>query len=347
MVNFDEMYRRCAAILAASDRPAANSEALQQQRQELLLLQGDIAALREAERGNGVRRKFRDYIFELFTDTLESNGIRQGVIAEVGGSKNSFLHKLPGFEARFLSMMPLPDERAVVADITNCPHIPDASFDAIFSISVLEHVTHIHDAGREITRLLRPGGITMHAVPFSYFFHGAPVDYWRVTTTALQSIFEELETIDCFFYSDNRRRNNLGSAVNPVDQDGGPMFAPDAFGGWRENWFTIYIGRKLPDGAERLRQKRQQQMLIDLLKGLLESGTAEHEAVELTRRLSRYVSFDPHGRTLVSSTPVATEPALDARTLADLWAKRGRKTIRPGIARHNLLAMLSAAGLLG
>ena len=346
MVNFDEMYRRCADILSAADRPAADSESHQKLRQQLLLLQADIAALRGAERGNGVRQRFRDYIFELFTDTLESNGIHSGVIAEIGGSKNSFLHKLPAFEARFLSMIPLPDERAMVADITNCPQIPDASFDAIFSISVLEHVTHIQDAGREITRLLRPGGITMHAVPFSYFFHGAPVDYWRVTTTALESLFAELETIDCFFYSDNRRRNNLGSATNPVDQDGGPMFAPDAFGGWRENWFTIYVGRKLPDGAERLQEKRRRQVLIDLLKGLLESGLPEADALERARRLSRHVSFNEHGRILVAAQPATAEPALDTQGLADLWARRGRKTLRPGVVRHNLLAMLAAAGLV-
>jgi SAM-dependent methyltransferase len=337
VVNFEDMHRRCSAILAAAGEEAW--------RAELLQLQSDLAALRDAERGNGERVRFREFLFDLFVGTLRTNGILRGVIAEIGGSKNSFLSRLPDYEARFLSLLPATDSRVIVADVTNCPQVPDASFDAIFSLSVLEHVTHIHDAAREITRLLKPGGITMHAVPFSYFFHGAPVDYWRVTTTAMSGLFEELETIDCFFYSHNRRRNNLGSDVNPVDQDGGALFAPDAFGGWRENWFTIYIGRKLPDGAWRLQQKRQRQVLMDLTKGLQEWGVPEGEAVVRALQLSRHVGFGRHGRVEVSKEALRESPGMDAQELSELWKRRGRNTVRPSVGRHNLMAMLGAAGL--
>jgi SAM-dependent methyltransferase len=188
---------------------------------------------------------------------LTAQGISSSTVAEIGGAKNSMMDRLDNFEIRYLSLFPSADPRFVTADITNCPHVADESFDGIYSISVLEHVPRIYDAAGEIMRLLKPGGITVHAVPFSYFFHSAPVDFWRLTTTALETLFAELTTIDCFFYSDNRRRNNLGSPANRVDQDGGPQFAPDAFGGWRENWFTVYVGRKVKNGAGLFLVRRQ------------------------------------------------------------------------------------------
>jgi SAM-dependent methyltransferase len=45
---------------------------------------------------------------------------------------------------------------------------PDASFDRVFSISVIEHIPDDGDsrAMREITRVLRPGGIVTISVPF-------------------------------------------------------------------------------------------------------------------------------------------------------------------------------------
>lgn len=259
MVYFSKMYKTIQDV-----RRSIESESLNIALAQIKSLEADIRDLCEAELGRKGKIPFRDHIFKLFVNELKKAGIKQGVIAEIGGKQNSFLNRLPQFTPKYLSIYPVKDDSSViVADITNCPHVPSESFDAIISIGVLEHVTRIHDAAREIIRLLKPNGITLHAVPFSYFFHGAPVDYWRVTPTAMSNLFEELETIEAYFYSENRRRNNMGSESNRIDQDGGPQFAPDAFGGWRENWFTIYIGRKLLDGATMLDLRRRKQLTID------------------------------------------------------------------------------------
>ncbi|MCU0650054.1 MAG: class I SAM-dependent methyltransferase [Gemmatimonadaceae bacterium] len=51
---------------------------------------------------------------------------------------------------------------------------PDASFDVVFSSNVLEHIPHVEAFQGEILRVLRPGGIAVHAMPsFS----------WRLWTT--------------------------------------------------------------------------------------------------------------------------------------------------------------------
>jgi SAM-dependent methyltransferase len=288
-----------------------------------------INSIRLAELGEASKDSFPEQLFVEFKALLATNGLKSGKIGEVGGHKNSFMHRLPEFQTTYLSIFPYPDPRYTVADITNCPHIPDNTFDAIFSVSVLEHVTRVHDAAREITRILKPGGVTMHAVPFSYFFHGAPVDYWRMR-----------------FYNENRRRDNRGNAANPIDQDGGPMFAVDAFGGWRENWFTIYSGRKPEGSRKKLDDKRIVQTAIDLAKSLTEAGLTEEAALDRSIQLLQHISFDHNGRVVV-----AREANQDARIpvtreeLGAMWRVRSKKTVRPSVNRYNLFALVKHAGL--
>ena len=61
----------------------------------------------------------------------------------------------------------------IVCDITNIPE-PDASFDAIMCIEVLEHVPDPVAALRELSRLLKPGGTIILTAPFCALTHLAP-----------------------------------------------------------------------------------------------------------------------------------------------------------------------------
>jgi SAM-dependent methyltransferase len=336
------MLQRSSKLKRALQEAEAEEDILQDMRD----IHSDIAALVAAERGPKDKIRAKSQFLELLRTTLEANQIESGVIGEIGGGTNSFLGELERFELKFLSIFPADDARYIVADVCNCPHVPSESFDVIFSNSVLEHVRNVHHAAREITRLLKPGGITMHAVPFSYFFHGAPEDYWRLTTTGLEALFDELETIDCFFYAENRRRNNLGSISNRVDRDGGPMFAPDAFGGWRENWTSVYIGRKLPDGAERLLERRVRQTLMDLVKGLTERGMPEDDAIARALALVHHVHFDEDGRVMIDRAARQQQLfGIGPPELKRIWMKRSKNTLLPSSMRQNLMALIAHAGL--
>lgn len=57
-----------------------------------------------------------------------------------------------------------------VGDITRSTSFASASFDAIFSASVLEHVLDLHAAFTEMYRLLKPGGAIIHNYS-PYFCH--------------------------------------------------------------------------------------------------------------------------------------------------------------------------------
>ena len=61
----------------------------------------------------------------------------------------------------------------LVCDITNIPQ-PDASFDAIMCIEVLEHLPAPIEALREFSRLLKVGGTLILTAPFCSFTHMAP-----------------------------------------------------------------------------------------------------------------------------------------------------------------------------
>ena len=64
-----------------------------------------------------------------------------------------------------------------------------ASFDAVFSGAVLEHLAMPWLVAAEINRALRLGGITYHITPQAWPVHEEPNDFWRFTDEALKVLF--------------------------------------------------------------------------------------------------------------------------------------------------------------
>ncbi|WP_198017775.1 class I SAM-dependent methyltransferase [Oscillatoria acuminata] len=71
------------------------------------------------------------------------------------------------------------------------------SFDAVFSLAVLEHVKNPFECAKEIMRVLKPGGTLYAVVPFLQPFHGYPDHYYNMTSSGLKNLFSELEDLDC------------------------------------------------------------------------------------------------------------------------------------------------------
>lgn len=82
----------------------------------------------------------------------------------------------------------------VVGDVTALP-VADASQDLVLCEHVLEHVVDPLAAAREIERVLRPGGIALISVPFSYPWHGGFIDFFRFTPAGYLAAFRHLEAI--------------------------------------------------------------------------------------------------------------------------------------------------------
>lgn len=67
---------------------------------------------------------------------------------------------------------------------------PAASFDAVLCSQVFEHVFMPEEFLREISRVLRPGGRLLLAVPFVWDEHEQPHDYARYSSFALPALLE-------------------------------------------------------------------------------------------------------------------------------------------------------------
>lgn len=66
----------------------------------------------------------------------------------------------------------------------------DDSFDAAFSLAVLEHVKDPFACARELARVLKPGGTLYCVVPFLQPFHAFPHHYYNMSHEGLANLFE-------------------------------------------------------------------------------------------------------------------------------------------------------------
>jgi len=64
----------------------------------------------------------------------------------------------------------------IISDITSIPR-PNASFDSVMCIEVLEHVPHPVAAIKEMVRILKPGGWLVITAPFASLTHFSPYHF--------------------------------------------------------------------------------------------------------------------------------------------------------------------------
>jgi SAM-dependent methyltransferase len=84
----------------------------------------------------------------------------------------------------------------------------DASFDAVFTLDVLEHVNDPFTSAVEIARVLKPGGTLYFDMPFLVAEHGYPHHYFNATRMGVRRLFDSLECLS-----------------HHVPESGEPMFA--------------------------------------------------------------------------------------------------------------------------
>jgi SAM-dependent methyltransferase len=75
-------------------------------------------------------------------------------------------------------------------DATKAYPFANGSFDTLFCCSVLEHAREPWLAFDEMWRVLAPGGVAIVSVPFVFYLHGQPHDYYRFTRYAIKYLAE-------------------------------------------------------------------------------------------------------------------------------------------------------------
>jgi len=72
------------------------------------------------------------------------------------------------------------------------------TFGGIICAHLLEHVRDPFAAARNISSLLAPGGRVFVQVPWVQAFHAFPDDFWRISLSGLEVLFDGLTTLDTF-----------------------------------------------------------------------------------------------------------------------------------------------------
>lgn len=117
-----------------------------------------------------------------------SNLTLNGIVLDIGGSRKSGYHGLvkgsPVFTVvNYGDMHPGEDLNFNAEEVFP---LADGSFDHAMSLNVLEHIWDTHNVFREVSRVIKPGGLFVSAVPYMHHIHGSPDDYNRYTESAFR-----------------------------------------------------------------------------------------------------------------------------------------------------------------
>lgn len=77
-----------------------------------------------------------------------------------------------------------------LCDLNEALPFAEGEFDTVILSSVLEHVARPEVLWEELSRIVNDGGYVLVSVPFLYWIHEAPHDYYRYTEYALRRFCE-------------------------------------------------------------------------------------------------------------------------------------------------------------
>ena len=85
-----------------------------------------------------------------------------------------------------------------------CLKLRSNSIGTVLIFDTLEHVENVHQAIREIHRVLKPGGMVIMSSVMNFPIHDYPSDYWRFTPKAFELLLKRFSVYEVEFDGDNR-----------------------------------------------------------------------------------------------------------------------------------------------
>lgn len=116
----------------------------------------------------------------------------RGVTLDLGAGRLGWRPLLSRRATRYVSADCAPTHPSLDLqfDIQQCFPLEDCSVQTLFCCSVLEHVGQPWSVLVECRRILVPGGHLLLFVPFLYYLHGAPEDYYRFSPFGVRRLAE-------------------------------------------------------------------------------------------------------------------------------------------------------------
>lgn len=114
----------------------------------------------------------------------------RGIALDIGAGRLAWRSLIAGSAGRYVATdaFETHPDIAFVSDVQGNLPIADGSFDSAFCCSVLEHTQEPWKAFDEFYRILKPGGKMVLSVPFLYYLHGQPSDYFRFTRYGVEHL---------------------------------------------------------------------------------------------------------------------------------------------------------------
>lgn len=145
-------------------------------------------------------------LFHEFVDYVNANKLK---VLEIGsrivGDYSTSKRTLFNADVSYTGFDYYPDQNTdVVGDAHKLSsYFSERSFDAVFSLSVFEHLAMPWVVAMEINKILKPSGVTYHSTHFSWPLHEAPWDFWRFSDEGLKVLFSRpigFEVSKCGFF---------------------------------------------------------------------------------------------------------------------------------------------------
>jgi len=135
---------------------------------------------------------------------------RKGIKAiEFGGSNKKLLDFLPEVDYEIAPNYP-------EVDIQELKQYPDNCYDLVLLDQILEHVEDPFKAVEEIRRILKPGGTLVAAVPFLFYIHPTPDDFWRFTESGIRKLCEKFSGVDVNAWGNRVAMNIINRYGYPI-----------------------------------------------------------------------------------------------------------------------------------
>jgi len=127
--------------------------------------------------------------YALDRDLVANRDFLKGCLYDLGAGESPYREFFLQFADRYVAVdwsASLHGVRAdILADLNEPLPIGEAVADTVVALSVLEHLREPRKMLSEVYRIMRPGGTLVLQVPWQWWIHEAPYDFFRYTPYGL------------------------------------------------------------------------------------------------------------------------------------------------------------------